>query len=92
MKNRETLITMIISCALSILTYFAILFGGNRDNPLGFVEALLVAILTLAGAMIVQVATRCAREYEADRISAYAAVRCGSAQSTASRNRVSTQQ
>ncbi len=70
-KNRDTLImtiTATIAGALSMLANFALFFGGNRDNPLGFVGVLLVAILAPMGAMIVQMAISRAREYEADRI------------------------
>ena len=72
-KNRDTLImtiTATIAGALSMLANFAMFFGGNRDNPLGFVGVLLVAILAPVGAMIVQMAISRAREYEADRVGA----------------------
>ena len=72
-KNRDTLImtiTATIAGALSILANFAMFFGGNRDNPMGFIGVLLVAILAPVGAMIVQMAISRAREYEADRIGA----------------------
>lgn len=72
-KNRDTLImtiTATIAGALSMLASFAMFFGGNRNNPLGFVGVLLVAILAPVGAMIVQMAISRGREYEADRIGA----------------------
>ena len=54
-KNRDTLImtiTATIAGALSILANFAMFFGGNRDNPMGFIGVLLVAILAPVGAEI----------------------------------------
>lgn len=72
-KNRDTLImtiTATIAGALSMLASFAMFFGGNRNNPLGFVGVLLVAILAPVGAMIVQMAISRGREYEADRVGA----------------------
>jgi len=72
-KNRDTLtmtITATIAGALSMLANFALFFGGNRNNPLGFVGVLLVAILAPLGAMIVQMAISRSREYEADRTGA----------------------
>ena len=72
-KNRDTLImtiTATIAGALSILANFAMFFGGNRDNPMGFIGVLLVAILAPVGAMIAQMAISRAREYEADQIGA----------------------
>jgi len=72
-KNRDTLImtiTATIAGALSMLANFAMFFGNNRNNPLGIVGVLLVAILAPLGAMIVQMAISRGREYEADRIGA----------------------
>ena len=72
-KHRDTLImtiTATIAGALSMLANFALFFGNNRDNPLGLVGVLLVAILAPLGAMIVQMAISRAREYEADRLGA----------------------
>jgi heat shock protein HtpX len=72
-RNRDTLImtiTATIAGALSMLANFAMFFGNNRDNPLGFVGTLLVMILAPIGAMIVQMAISRGREYEADRIGA----------------------
>jgi heat shock protein HtpX len=45
-------------------------FGGNRNNPLGIVGVILVAILAPMAAMVVQMAVSRSREYEADRIGA----------------------
>ena len=70
-KNRDTLImtiTATIAGALSMLANFAMFFGNNRNNPLGIVGVLLVAILAPLGAMIVQMAISRGREYEAWRI------------------------
>jgi heat shock protein HtpX len=72
-KNRDTLImtiTATIAGALSMLANFAMFFGGNRDNLMGFIGVLLVAILAPMSAMIVQMAISRAREYEAERIGA----------------------
>lgn len=72
-KNRDTLlmtITAILAGALSMLANFAIFFGDNRNNPLGFIGVLAVSILAPLGAMLVQMAISRAREYEADRIGA----------------------
>ena len=72
-RNRDTLImtiTATVAGALSMLANFALFFGGNRDNPLGFVGTLLVMILAPIAAMIVQMAISRGREYEADRIGA----------------------
>ena len=76
-KNRDTLImtvTATIAGALSMLANFGLFFGafggGNRNNPLGIVGVLLVAILAPMAAMLVQMAISRTREYEADRIGA----------------------
>ncbi len=75
-KNRDTLImtiTATIAGALSMLANFGLFFGrmgGNRNNPLGIVGVLLVAILAPLAAMLVQMAISRSREYEADRIGA----------------------
>ena len=52
-KNRDTLImtiTATIAGALSMLANFAMFFGGNRHNTMGFIGVLLVAILAPVGA------------------------------------------
>lgn len=74
-RNRDTLtmtITATVAGAISMLAQFGLFFGGgnNRNNPLGIVGVLLVAILAPLAAMMVQMAISRAREYEADRIGA----------------------
>ena len=76
-KNRDTLtmtITATIAGAISMLANLGLWFGafggGNRNNPLGFVGILLVAILAPFAAMLVQMAISRSREYEADRVGA----------------------
>ncbi len=72
-KNRDTLtmtITATIAGAISLLANFALFFGGNRNNPLGIVGAILIMILAPLAAMIVQMAISRAREYDADRVGA----------------------
>jgi len=77
-KNRDTLtmtITATIAGAISMLAnlaMFAGMFGGNdnRNNPLGIVGVLLVAILAPVAAMLVQFAISRTREYAADRAGA----------------------
>ncbi|HEV2562117.1 MAG TPA: zinc metalloprotease HtpX [Rhizomicrobium sp.] len=71
-KNRDTLtmtITATIAGALSMLANFAFFFGAgnNRNNPLGFVGVILVALLAPMAAMLVQMAISRTREFEADR-------------------------
>lgn len=68
-KNRDTLtmtITATLAGALSMLANFALFFGNNRNNPLGFVGTLLVMILAPIAAMLVQMAISRTREYAAD--------------------------
>jgi len=68
-KHRDTLtmtITATIAGAIGMLANFALFFGGNRDNPLGVVGAVLVAILAPIAAMIVQMAISRHNEYGAD--------------------------
>lgn len=74
-KNRDTLImtvTATLAGALSMLANFGLFFGGgdNRNNPLGFVGVILMAILAPIGAMLVQMAISRSREYEADKMGA----------------------
>ncbi|WP_029012076.1 zinc metalloprotease HtpX [Niveispirillum irakense] len=75
-KNRDTLImtiTATLAGALSMLANFGLFFGGssdNRNNPLGFIGVILVAILAPLGAMLVQMAISRSREYEADKMGA----------------------
>ncbi len=72
-KNRDTLtmtVTATLAGAISMLANFGLFFCGSRNNPLGFVGVLLIAILAPMSAMLVQMAISRAREYEADRIGA----------------------
>ena len=72
-KNRDTLtmtVTATIAGAISMLATFGMFFGGNRNNPLGLVGVILVAILAPLAASLVQMAISRAREYEADRVGA----------------------
>jgi len=69
-KHHDTLtmtITATIAGAISMLANFALFFGGDRRNPLGFAGALLVSILAPVAAMLVQMAISRSREFEADR-------------------------
>ena len=68
-KNRDTLtmtITATLAGAIGMLANFALFFGGNRENPLGIVGAILVAILAPMAAMMVQMAISRHNEYGAD--------------------------
>jgi heat shock protein HtpX len=75
-KNRDTLImtiTATIAGAIGMLANIAMfsgLFGGNRNNPLGFVGVLLVMFLAPMAAALVQMAISRTREYSADRLGA----------------------
>lgn len=72
-KSRDTLImtvTATVAGALGMLANFALFFGRGRDNPLGFIGVLLVAILSPLAAMLVQTSISRTREFEADRIGA----------------------
>ena len=72
-RNRDTLVmtvTATIAGALGMLANFAFFFGGNRNNPLGIVGVILVAVLAPMAAMLVQMAISRTREYEADRMGA----------------------
>jgi heat shock protein HtpX len=72
-RHRDTLImtiTAAIAGAIAMLANFALFFGGgsdNRNNPLGIVGVILVAMLAPLAAMFVQMAISRSREYEADR-------------------------
>jgi heat shock protein HtpX len=78
-KHRDTLtmtITATIAGAISMLANFAMfagMFGGfgsgndNRNNPLGGLAMILVAIMAPIAAALVQMAISRTREYEADR-------------------------
>ena len=68
-KNRDTLImtiTATMAGALSMLASFAMFFGGNRNNPLGFIGVILMMILAPLAAAMVQMAISRTREYGAD--------------------------
>ena len=72
-KNHDTLImtiTATIAGAISMLANFAFFFGGNRNNPLGIVGAILMMIVAPMAAMVVQMAISRTREYAADRMGA----------------------
>jgi heat shock protein HtpX len=72
-RNRDTLtmtITATIAGAIGMLANFALFFGSNRNNPLGFVGVILIMILGPLAAALVQMAISRSREYEADRIGA----------------------
>jgi heat shock protein HtpX len=70
-KNRDTLTMTIVATiggAIGMLANLAFFFGGGRrNNPLGAVGAILVAILAPIAAMLVQMAISRSREFEADR-------------------------
>ena len=46
------------------------LFGGNRNSPLGIIGVILTMVLAPMAAMLVQMAISRAREYEADELGA----------------------
>jgi heat shock protein HtpX len=76
-KNYDTLtmaVAATIGGAVSMLAQFlqfGAIFGGNRDNnggALGWIGALVAAIVAPLAAMLVQMAVSRSREYQADRI------------------------
>lgn len=72
-KSRDTLImtvTATVAGALGMLANFGLFFGRGRNNPLGIVGVLAVAILSPLAAMLVQTAISRTREFEADRVGA----------------------
>jgi heat shock protein HtpX len=77
-KNRDTLImtiTATIAGAMSMLANFAMfsaMFGGSNDrnNPLGGIGLLLMAIIAPLAATVVQLAISRTREYGADALGA----------------------
>ena len=75
-KNRDTLlmtITATLAGAVSMLANiasFQMLFGGNRNNPLGIIGVILTMVVAPMAAMMVQMAISRAREYEADELGA----------------------
>src|SRR3954469_3096420 len=69
-KIRDTLTMTIVATiggAIGMLANFAFFMGGRRNNPLGAVGGILVAILVPIAAMLVQMGISRAREFEADR-------------------------
>lgn len=71
--NRDTLImtiTATLAGAITLLTNFALFFGGGRDRPGGLIGTLLLIFLAPLAAGLVQMAISRSREYEADRIGA----------------------
>jgi len=70
-KNRDTLTMTIVATiggVIGMLANFAFFMGGDRrNNPLGPLAAILVAIVAPLAAMLVQMAISRAREFEADR-------------------------
>ena len=73
-KNRDTLImtvTATIAGAVSMLTNFGMMFGGNRNNNgIGMIGTIAMMILAPLAAMVVQMAISRTREYAADRMGA----------------------
>ncbi len=72
-RNHDTTIMTITATfagAISMLANFALLFGGNRNNPLGLIGTLALMILAPLGAALVQMAISRGREYAADRAGA----------------------
>lgn len=73
-QNRDTLImtvTATVASALSFVANFAFFLGGHhRNNPLGMIGTLALAIIAPLAAMLVQMAISRSREYEADRAGA----------------------
>jgi heat shock protein HtpX len=63
-------ITATVAGAISMIANFGLFFGGNRNNPLGIIGVLAVAILAPFAAMLVQMAISRSREYAADRMGA----------------------
>ncbi|HRE60089.1 MAG TPA: zinc metalloprotease HtpX [Micropepsaceae bacterium] len=72
-KNRDTLtmtITATLAGAISMLANFGLIFGNDRNNPMGAIGVILMVILAPLAAMLVQMAISRSREYEADRVGA----------------------
>ena len=73
-KNRDTLIMTITATfagAISMLTNFGMMFGGNRNNNgIGMIGTIAMMILAPLAAMVVQMAISRTREYSADRLGA----------------------
>ncbi|HSD35268.1 MAG TPA: zinc metalloprotease HtpX [Alphaproteobacteria bacterium] len=71
-KNRDTLtmtVAATIAGAIGMIANFAYFFGagGSREQPLGPIGVLMVAILAPITATLVQLAVSRTREYDADR-------------------------
>ncbi len=72
-RNRDTLtmtVTATLAGAIGMLANFAMFFGGSRNNPLGIMGVILVAILSPIAAMVVQMAISRGNEYTADKTGA----------------------
>ncbi len=72
-KNRDTLtmtVTATLAGAISSIAHWGMFMGGRRDNGLGVIGTLALAILAPIAAMIVQMAVSRSREYVADRAGA----------------------
>lgn len=72
-KNHDTLtmtITATLAGAISMLGNFAMFFGNNRNNPLGFIGVLAAMIVAPMAAMMVQMAISRTREFAADKLAA----------------------
>ncbi len=71
-KNRDILIASMAAMvagaisAIANFLQFSMLFGGNRDNPLGIIGAIATIILAPLAAMVIQMAISRQREYIAD--------------------------
>ena len=71
-KNRDILIASMaamiagVIAAIANFLQFSMLFGGNRDNPLGIIGTLATIILAPLAAAIIQMAISRQREYVAD--------------------------
>ncbi len=74
-RNRDILISSVaatIGAAITMLAYFAMLFGGGRDrahgaNPIAMIATMLLAPLA---ATVIQMAVSRSREFVADRVGA----------------------
>lgn len=83
-KNRDILImsiTATLAGAIAMIANIGLFFGGGRNNPLGIIGVLLMAILAPLAAMLVQMAISRTREYEADKTGAQI---CGKPEALAS--------
>jgi heat shock protein HtpX len=72
-RNRDTLlmiVTATLAGALSMFANFVFFFGRNRNNPLGIIGVIAVAIIAPLATMLVQFAISRTREDQADRIGA----------------------